>query len=83
MPWYLRYPNWIFSIFMAALQKTPQSGAYTSVFCAIMDTTKIMDDNSDECCYFVNSALQKLDELALDKNDAKKLWEMSSNLVSI
>jgi len=79
MPWYLYYPNVIFSVFMAMLQKSPRSGAYTSVHCVLMDATKNVDDE----CYFVNSELQPLDNLALIKDDAEQLWEMSRKLVSI
>jgi len=75
----LRYPNKIFAIFMAMLQKTPQSGAYTSVFCAVMDASKVDNDDS----YFVNSEPQPLNQLTLDGDVAKRLWDLSSELVSI
>ncbi|KAL3767239.1 hypothetical protein ACHAW5_005250 [Stephanodiscus triporus] len=78
MPWYLYYPNKLFAIFMAPLQKTPRSGAYTSVFCAVMDAREIYNDE----CYFVNSELQTIARSALDEEDCKKLWELSSELVS-
>jgi hypothetical protein len=78
MPWYLYYPNKLFAIFMAPLQKTPRSGAYTSVFCAVMDAREIYNDE----CYFVNSELQPIARNALDEEDCKKLWELSSELVS-
>jgi len=79
MPWYLFYPNKLFSIFLAILQKSPHAGAACSVFCAVMDSKEMYQDT----CYFVNSELQPLDELALNKDDANQLWELSSKLVSI
>ena len=77
MPWYLYYPNNIFAVFMAVLQKTPRSGAYTSVFCAVMDVKK----NDDEECYFVNSEPQPIARRALNEEDCTSLWELSSKLV--
>ena len=77
MPWFLRYPNRMFSIFMAVLQKTPQAGAYTSVFCAIMDTRELA--KSDCCCYFVDSKPQSL--FSVNEEDATRLWDLSSKLV--
>ena len=84
MPWYLYYPNKIFSIFLAILQKSPQAGASCSVYCAVMDedAKKKMDSNN-EGCYFVNSGLQPLEKLALNEYDAKQLWELSSKLVGL
>ena len=34
-PWYLKYPNMAFALFVAAIQKTPKEGAYSSVVCAV------------------------------------------------
>mmetsp|Transcript_23354 Transcript_23354/g.29859 ORF Transcript_23354/g.29859 Transcript_23354/m.29859 type:complete len:87 (+) Transcript_23354:3-263(+) len=82
MPWYLYYPNKIFSIFVAVLQKSPRSGAYCSVYCAVAEDAKKTIRNNDKG-YFVNSELRRLEKLALDENDAKKLWDLSSELVSI
>ena len=75
MPWYLYYPNKVFSLFMMMLQKSPQSGAYTSVYCALMDK-EVPDE-----CYYVNSEPQQLAKHALDEEDAKQLWDLSSELV--
>lgn len=61
MPWYLYYPNILFAIFMAVLQKTPSSGAYTSVFCAVVDDFQTEKEcMNDEVCYYVNSEVSKL-----------------------
>ena len=38
MPWYLYYPNIIFAVAIAALQKQPKQGAYTTVWCAATDS---------------------------------------------
>ncbi len=76
MPWYLYYPNKIFAVFMAVLQKTPRSGAYTSVFCAV-DAEEIDNDE----CYFVNSEPQPIARSALNEEDCTSLWELSSKLV--
>ena len=80
MPWYLYYPNKAFSFVLATLQKTPKSGAYTSVFCAVMDD-KLAP--AVDAHYFVNSELQALEQWMLNDEDAKQLWELSSKLVSI
>lgn len=77
MPWYLYYPNTIFSLFLAMLQKSPRAGAYCSIFCAVMDSNEVDHDTS----YFVNSRLHPLEKSVLNKDDAKKLWDLSSKLV--
>jgi len=41
-----------------------------------------MADRNDEC-YFVNGEAQPLEKLALDRDEARRLWELSSELVSI
>ena len=60
MPWYLRYPNMIFAIFLAALQKHPRAGCFTSVFCAVLGISALEDAKNNGECYFVNSELQPL-----------------------
>lgn len=77
MPWYLYYPNIVFSFFLIMLQKSPECGAYTTVYCAVTD------EENDDLCYFVNSKKQPLDKLALDDNDARELWKLSCQLVSL
>ena len=76
MPWFLYYPNRLFSVFIAALQKTPRSGAYTSVYCATAGSEE------PETEYFVNSKPQPLREWAFDSDDAKGLWEKLSVMSS-
>jgi hypothetical protein len=58
MPWYLFYPNIAFAIFMAVLQKTPRSGAYTSVYCAVVGDGYHWTD----VCYYVNSEVYELSQ---------------------
>jgi len=77
MPGYLFYPNKVFSLFMMMLQKSPHSGAYTSVYCVLMD-----EEVPNEC-YYVNSEPQQLAKHALDEEDAKQLWDLSSELVML
>jgi retinol dehydrogenase-13 len=63
MPWYLYYPNIVFAIFMAVLQKTPKSGAYTSTFCAVVDDFR--GEGIDmEARYYVNSEVSELSQAA-------------------
>jgi hypothetical protein len=82
MPWYLYYPNLVFSVFVMVLQKSPKCGAYTTVCCAV--TTEMNNDDDSCCdCYYVNSKKQPLDELALRDEEARKLWKLSCQLVSL
>lgn len=53
MPWYLYYPNIIFALAIAALQKQPAQGAYTSVYCAATDSPPINGS------YLVNCKVQE------------------------
>ena len=73
MPWYLYYLNKVFALFLATLQKTTCAGAFTSIFCVVMDT---IDTDVDEC-YFVNSKIQPILRSASNEEDCKKLWELS------
>lgn len=78
MPWYLYYPNLVFSLFVMMLQKSPECGAWTTVHCVVSD-----DDVIDDSCYYVNSQKQPLEKLALNDDDARKLWKLSCQLVSL
>jgi hypothetical protein len=79
MPWYLYYPHKLDYLVTGMLQKSPGSGAYTTVHCATLDTT--IEGNTRNDCYFVNSELQPVANCALNKGDAKRLWDLSSDLV--
>lgn len=74
MPWYLYYLNKVFALFLATLQKTTCAGAYTSIFCVVMDSIEM--DNIDDC-YFVNSKIQPIVRSASNGEDCKKLWKLS------
>jgi len=76
MPWHLYYPNLAFSLFMMMLQKSPQCGAYTTVYCAVTD------EESDDSCYFVTSKKQPLEEVALSDEEGRALWKLSCRLMS-
>jgi NAD(P)-dependent dehydrogenase (short-subunit alcohol dehydrogenase family) len=78
MPWYLYYLNKVFALFLATLQKKTCAGAYTSIFCVVMDT---IDTDVDEC-YFVNSKIQPILRSASNEEDCKKLWELSDRITS-
>lgn len=83
MPWYLYYPNLIFSLFVMMLQKSPKCGAYTTVYCAMMEEEEEGSDDDDESCYFVNSRKQPLEKLALSVDEGRRLWKLSCQLVSL
>ena len=84
MPWYLYYPNLIFSLFMMMLQKSPRCGAYTTVYCAMMEEEETSNDDNDESChYYVNSQRQSLENLALNEEEGRKLWKLSCQLMSV
>ena len=78
MPWYLYYLNKVFALFLATLQKTTCAGAFTSIFCVVMDT---IDTDVDEC-YFVNSKIQPILRSASNEEDCKKLWELSDRITT-
>ncbi len=86
MPWYLYYPNLIFSLFMMMLQKSPRCGAYTTVYCAMMEEEEeetSNDDDNEPCHYYVNSRKQPLEKLALSEEEGRKLWKLSCQLMSV
>jgi hypothetical protein len=45
--------------------------------------TDQMKGSGNEGCYFVNSKTQPLEKLALNKEDATQLWELSCKLVGL
>ena len=58
MPWYLYYPNSMFALLVAAFQKRPKQGAYTTVWCA---ATK---DPPKNASYLVSCRVQSTNEHA-------------------
>lgn len=61
MPWYLYYPNIIFGFAVAALQKTPEAGAWTSVWCAT--STELVRESGK---YYANSRQEDVESVAID-----------------
>mmetsp|Transcript_16449 Transcript_16449/g.20098 ORF Transcript_16449/g.20098 Transcript_16449/m.20098 type:complete len:441 (-) Transcript_16449:569-1891(-) len=78
MPWYLRYPNMIFSFVLVILQKTPEAGAYTNVYCATSDDAQQYNGE-----YLSNSQVFKTNEFANDVEAGKELWRLSEQMVGI
>ena len=62
MPWYLYYPNAVFGFAVAALQKTPEAGAWTTVFCAT--SADVLDESGS---YYVNSRREAVEDFANDE----------------
>eukprot|EP00554_Chaetoceros_debilis_P011018 CAMPEP_0194108930 /NCGR_PEP_ID=MMETSP0150-20130528/8547_1 /TAXON_ID=122233 /ORGANISM="Chaetoceros debilis, Strain MM31A-1" /LENGTH=328 /DNA_ID=CAMNT_0038797757 /DNA_START=531 /DNA_END=1517 /DNA_ORIENTATION=- len=78
MPFYLKYPNIMFSFLIAIVQKTPEAGAYTSVFCA---TSETLDDYNG--AYFSNSQVVDTNDFSHDLEKARSLWDLSCKLVGL
>lgn len=78
MPWYLKYPNMIFSVVLITLQKTPEAGAYTSVYAA---ASEISTDDSGQ--YFSNSRVMETNVHTKDEQRSKDLWDLSCKLVGL
>jgi len=78
MPWYLKYPNMIFSVVLVTLQKASDAGAYTNVFCA---TSKSLEGKSGD--YFSNSQVFETNEFANDEEKAEALWDLSCEMVGL
>ena len=78
MPWYLKYPNMIFSSVLVTLQKAPEAGAYTNVFCAISKSLEGQSGGN----YFSNSQIWPVNTFANDEKKAEALWDLSVALTS-
>jgi hypothetical protein len=78
MAWYLRYPNTLFAAFVAALQKTPEQGAWCTVYLASTDTA-----DSPNGQYWVSQKVQALWPCAMDLEGAKQLWVDSERYVHL
>lgn len=72
MPWYLYYPNIIFAVAIAALQKQPKQGAYTSVWCAASDSPP------KNGTYLVNCKVQETNKHANSVEVRKQVYECIS-----
>lgn len=78
MPWYLYYPNSWFGFAVAALQKTPEAGAWTSIWCATSAELA-----AESGCYYVNSRREHVEDVASNDEEALQLWELSEKLVGL
>lgn len=78
MPWYLKYPNIMFSFILTTLQKSPPAGAYTNVYCATSNDVKQLNGE-----YFSNSESFPTNEHSNNLIDAEKLWKLSEELVGL
>ena len=78
MPWYLKYPNILFSFILTTLQKSPAAGAYTNVFCATSDEAKQFNGE-----YLSNSESFPTNDFANNKDDAIELWKLSEEMVGL
>lgn len=78
MPWYLKYPNMVFSVVLMTLQKTPEAGAYTSVYTS---ASELSSDDSGQ--YFSNSRAMETNAHTKDEQKSKDLWDLSCKLVGL
>lgn len=79
LPRWMVVGNILFGPFtIRPLQKHPAAGAYTSVYCAASDKVEGVTGK-----YYVNSAEQELHAGGQDDETAKKLWELSCQLVGV
>ena len=68
MNWYWRVPNGMFAWYVATMQKTPQEGAYGSVFCAAAPTDQLPPTGS----YMINCKPYLTNKFADSPDDAKR-----------
>jgi len=78
MPWYLKYPNMVFSVVLTTLQKTPEAGAYTSVYAAASELSC-----EESGLYFSNSTVTETNMHTKDEQKSKDLWDLSCKLVGL
>ena len=79
MNWYWRWPYALFYWFVIAMQKTTRQGAFCTVFCAAAPSNQLPPSGS----YMANCKIQFTNEHANSPPDAKKLWEVSEQLVGL
>ena len=78
MPWYLKYPNMVFSVVLTTLQKTPEAGAYTSVYAAASELSC-----EESGLYCSNSTVTETNMHTKDEQKSKDLWDLSCKLVGL
>lgn len=79
MPLIMQKLNSIFAWFVASMQKKPEHGAYSNVFCAAGPIEELPPTGS----YIVNCKAQTITKAADSPHDAKRLWTMSDKLVGL
>jgi NAD(P)-dependent dehydrogenase (short-subunit alcohol dehydrogenase family) len=87
MPWYLRIPNDLLGFLVSPFQKTPEQGAWNTVH-AINATYKNQPHEhstkaSSSWTYWVNRRPSNVLPWIHDEDMARRLWEMSSDLVHL
>jgi len=78
MNFFLRWGDKLAAPIMKLLQKTPEAGAYTSVYCAISDAVK-----NETGGYYVNSTRVRCSPQGCNIEMGKMLWEKSLKLTKI
>jgi retinol dehydrogenase-12 len=81
MPYWMQEGNALAYPVMVALQKTPEQGAYCSLYTAT--DQNIVAEESMHGGYFANSQCVEAAPAALDAEAAKKLWEISEKLTGM
>jgi NAD(P)-dependent dehydrogenase (short-subunit alcohol dehydrogenase family) len=90
MPWYLRIPNDLLGFAVSPFQKTPEQGAWNTVH-AINATYRNRNpspkeqstSSSSPWTYWVNRRPSDVLPWIHDEDTARRLWEMSSDLVDL
>jgi retinol dehydrogenase 12 len=81
MKWWIQLGNQIAYPIMITLQKTPEQGAYCTLYAATNE--EITKNPEYRGQYFVNSTLTKTSAAAENMEAAKKLWDLSLKLTGL
>lgn len=81
MHWVMQIGNMLAAPLMVLLQKTPEEGAYCSIYAAT--DPDIIEDASKKGQYFFHCAVEPTGAAAKDSAAAKRLWEVSEQLAGI
>lgn len=81
MHWFIQLLNNIFSPILSTLQKTPEQGAYCSIYCATDAQLVAKPDNTARYYFHCNAVQESL--AAQNMEAARLLWTMSAQLVGI
>jgi retinol dehydrogenase-12 len=80
LPAWMKVSNAMFAWIIAALQKTPEQGAWCSVYVATAPRDDLPDAGG---AYWVNRRTQETRPYAQSESDAKALWDVSAKLVGL